>query len=308
VWFDAGVLTATTNPLFWNPNWDRADCSTEACSDPGLRERRSDVRVTQRLKFIKRHVVEIDYTLTNLADLDHRAINQEMPTVYTANGNGGPDLWRMFNSERVEIAIDTSGNDGFFYKNFESPGGWATMQDDLLSYGVGLYSENKITSMQGWQNRSIPFNNFRPLFPFGLPPLASVRARAYLLIGSFDTIAAEAAWLDASLPPFGHLDTPAPDAVVSGHAAIEGWALDNKGVALVELVIDGTTSLPLEYGASRPDVCLAWPGYSGCNDAGFHGTLDTSTLSACQHLLEIRARDGDGNEKILSRRRVTVSR
>ncbi len=303
-----GVLTVTTNPLFWNPNWDRTDCSTAACDDPGLRERRSDVRVAQSLKFVRKHVVELDYTVTNLADLDHRSTGQEMPTVYTANGNNGPDLWRLFNSQGTEIAIDTPGNDGFFYENFQSPGGWATMQNDNLDYGVGLYTENRLTGFQGWQLRSLPFNNFRPQFPFGIPAYGTVRARAYLLLGSHATITDEAQWLDEHLPPFGCLDAPTPDEVISGNATVRGWALDNQGVAAVELIVDGTTVVPLNYGSGRPDVCLVWPNYANCDNVGYSGTLDTSALTACQHLLEINARDTDDNERIIARRRVTVSR
>ena len=303
-----GVLTVTTNPLFWNPNWDRSDCSSDACSDPVLRDRRSDVRVIQSIVFIKRHVAQIDYTVINLSDLDHRSTAQEMPTVYTANGNNGPDLWRLFSSEGVEIPIDTpAGGDGFYYENFDSPGGWATMQNDAANYGVGLYAENRQSSWQAWQLRSLPFNNFRPLALFGIPPFGVVRARAYLILGGRDTVAAEAAWLDVNLPPFGWLDVPADDEAVAGGAEIAGWALDNKGVTAVELVVDGAVTVPLAYGGSRPDVCGVWPQYPGCDLVGFGGTLDTSALTPCGHILEIRASDADGNARVIARRRIFVS-
>ncbi|MFC1612128.1 hypothetical protein ACFL6C_14285 [Myxococcota bacterium] len=308
VWFSGGVLFATTNPLFWNPDWDSPNCNNDGCGNASLRDRRSDVRVTQSLKFIKRHVLELRYTLVNLASQDHRATNQEMPTVYTANGNGGPDLWRMLNSDGVEIAIDTPGNDGFYYKNFTSPGGWAALQDDNLTYGVGLYSENRNPSMQAWQNRALPFNNFRPLFHFGLPANGTVQARAYLLIGAFSTIAADAGWLDSHLPPFGHLDAPSADAVLSGSVELFGWALDNREVTSVILRVDGTMEVPMTYGTPRSDVCLVWPGYAGCPDVGFSGAFDTSVLTACDHLFEVFARDAHGNEKVIARRRGFVSR
>ncbi|MBW1871396.1 MAG: hypothetical protein JRJ19_04990 [Deltaproteobacteria bacterium] len=303
-----GVLTVTTNPLFWNPNWDRQDCSDAACDDPNLRERRSDVRVIQSLRFVDKLVVELTYSVINLGDLNHASTAQEMPTVYTANGTGNTiDLWRLFNSEGTEIAIDTPGNDGFFYENFDSPGGWATLQNDDLDYGVGMYSENRLTAMQGWQKRSLPFNNFRPIFPFGLPPYGTVNARAYLIVGSQATIADRAAWLDTSLAPFGWLDEPAPDAVLNGVVTVRGWALDNKAVSSMEVLVDGVPAATLSVGGSRSDVCLVWPAYPGCPNVGFSGSLDTSGLSECQHLLEIRATDSDGNQRIIARRRVSVS-
>jgi hypothetical protein len=304
-----GAINITTDPLFWNPNWDRADCVDEACGNPSLNTRRSDVRVIQRVRFVRSHVVELDYTVINLEALDHRATAHELPTVYTANGEGGPDLWRLFNSAGTEIAIDTPGNDGFYYENFTSPGGWATMQNDDLDYGVGLYTENRLTGFQGWQNRGLPFNNFRPGFSFAIPPYGQIRARSYLILGSLATVGAEAQWLDAHLPPFGVLDAPVADAEVSGTVALHGWALDNKGVAAIELVIDGGAPIPLTYGASRPDVCAVWPGYAGCSDVGYSGSFDAGALAPaeCGHVLEINAIDGDGNQRIIARRRVYVA-
>lgn len=306
--FTDGVLEASVNPLFWNPNWDRTDCSSAACDDPALRERRSDVRVIQKLRFVRTHVVELEYTVINLSDMDHRATGQEMPTVYTANGIGGPDLWRLFNSEGTEIPIDTfAGGDGFYYENFESPGGWAGMQNDGADYGVGLYAENRLSTWQAWQLRSLPFNNFRPLPSFGIPSLGVVRARVYLILGAYGTISAEAAWLDANLPPFGVLDGPAEDETLSGVVDLYGWALDNRGVTSVEAVVDGDLTVALSYGGSRPDVCAVWFHYPGCNDVGFSGSLDTSLLTACGHIIEIRAADADGNTRVIARRRIFVS-
>jgi hypothetical protein len=303
-----GVLTATTNPLFWNPNWDRTDCSDAACSSSTLRSRRSDVRVVQRLKFIKQNIVELSYDLINLSSLNHRVAGQEMPTVYTANGGDSTqDLWRLFNSQGTEIAIDQPANDGFFYKNFSSPGGWATMQNDALNYGVGLYNENRLTQMQGWQNRALPFNNFRPQFAFGLPANGTVRAHAYLLIGSLSTISADAGWLDSHLPPFGWLDQPAVDAVVSGNVSVGGWALDNIGVDRVWALVDGTASFPLTYGTARADVPKVWPGYPDGNNVGFSGSFNSSGLTPCYHLIEILAEDTHDNVRVIARRRVRVA-
>ena len=227
--------------------------------------------------------------------------------MYTGNGHGGPDLWKVYDSEGRQVIVDTpAGGDGFFYEDFDSPGGWVAMQDDGLTYGVGIYYENRLTTFQAWQLRSLPFNNVRARFSFGIPASAVVRARAYLVLGSYATIAGQVAWLDVHLAPFGALDSPAAEAVVSGSAPISGWALDNKGVTSVELVIDGGASVPLAYGAVRPDVCLAWPGYAGCDAVGFSGTLDASALTPCAHLLEVRAADADGNVRVIGAARIFV--
>jgi hypothetical protein len=307
--FTGGALRVVTTPLFWNPNWDRSDCDSSGCSDAALAWRRSDVQVTQTMRFVATHIVQLEYAVQNLTAVDHAATGQEMPTMYTANGNGGPDLWKVYDSTGAQVLVDTpAGGDGFFYEDFDSPGGWVAMQDDGLTYGVGIYYENRLTTFQAWQLRSLPFNNVRSRFSFGIPASGSVHARAYLVLGSYDTIAAQVVWLDTRLAPFGTLDVPAADAHISSSAAISGWALDNRGVTSVELVIDGGTTVPLAYGASRPDVCVAWPGYAGCDAVGYSGTLDTSTLTPCGHLLEVRASDADGNVRVIAARRVIVDR
>ncbi len=304
-----GAIGLSTTPLFWNPNWDFTDCTSTGCTVPALRDRRSDVEVHQTLRFVRTHVVELTYEVVNLADIDHAATEQEMPTVYTANGEEGTqDLWRLFDSDGTQVAIDTpAGGDGFYYENFTSPGGWVSMQNDAASYGVGIFYENMLQGFQGWQLRSLPFNNVRARFSFGIPASGTVFARAYLILGSLDSVAAEAAWLDAGLPPFGVIDAPTDDEPLTGTVTVRGWALDNDGVASMELWVDGAPATALAYGQSRPDVCLVWPGYRGCDDVGYSGTFDFSTLSSCQHLIEVRATDTDGNVRVIARRRVMVT-
>ena len=304
----AGVLSVTTLPLFWNPNWDRADCVEQACSDPALNMRRSDVRVTQTLRFVREHVVELEYVVTNLTATSHAPTIQEFPTIYPSNGgNGTQDLWRLFNSAGAEVAIDVPANDGFNVRDFTSPAGWVTMQNSALNYGVGLYNESRETSWQGWQQRALPFNNFRPQLEFGIPALGTVRGRSYLLLGSQSTISSEAQWLDANLAPFGVLDAPVANAALAGVVEVRGWALDNKGISSMQLRIDRQTTVPLTYGDQRPDVCAVWPGYPACTAVGYHGTVDAGTLTACAHLFEVVAVDTDGNSRVIARRRVTVA-
>ena len=96
-----------------------------------------------------------------------------------------------------------------FVRSFTSSEPWVTLQNDNLDYGVGLLHENALLDFQGWQNRSLPFNNFRSAFYFGIPAYGNVNARAYLLVGGYTTIQADAQWLQNNLPPFGSLDAPA---------------------------------------------------------------------------------------------------
>ncbi len=303
VTFADGALQVVTQPLFWNPNWDRSDCESTVTDA----WRRGDVRVTQTMRFVATHVVQVEYQIDNLADLNHAATGQEMPTMYTANGNGGPNLYRVMDSAGNEIAVDTpAGGDGFYYKNFTSSGGWVSLQNSDLTYGVGIYYENRLTGFQAWQLLSLPFNNVRAQFSFGIPPFGTVKARAYLILGKYSDIGTQVNWLDGALAPFGWLDSPTADATVSGTMSVGGWALDNHGVTGVEVLIDGAVAGTVSYGASRPDVCKVWPGYANCNNVGFSGNINVSGLSECPHLVEIRASDADGNQRIIARQRVSV--
>ena len=305
-----GAATLTTTPLQWNPHWDRSDCNSNACGDPSVNTLRSDVQLTQRVRFVREDVVELSYRVLNLGDLDHRPAAHEFPTVYAAYGKDGtPDLYRLFDSSGIEITSGWSVDaHGFRYQNFTSPGGWASLQNAGADYGVGLYYETGMGSFQAWNKAADPkFNNFRGLFSFGLAPYAEVRARSYLILGAIASIGAQAQWLENSLAPFGSLDEPVADATVSGVISVRGWALDNKAVSQVQMIVDGGAPVTLGYGGSRPDVCMVWPGYSACAGAnvGFQGSLNTSALAAdpCGHVLEINVIDNQGNQHIIARRR-----
>ncbi len=306
-----GAIDVKTTPLYWNPHWDRSDCNSDACSNPAVNMRRSDVEVDQRVRFVRPNIVELSYVVTNLSAIDHAVSAHEFPTVYTSFGRmGTPDLDRLFDSTRTEIPINDHppADATFRYKNFTSPGGWVSLQNDALDYGIGLMYENGLDFYQAWQADDPDFNNFRGLFSFGIPAFGQVRARSYLILGSLDTVAAEAQWLDDNLAPFGSLDAPTSDTPLSGVVPVHGWAMDNKGVAAVQLIIDGGAPIPLSYGASRPDVCRVWPGYAQCagNNMGFTGSFNADALapSECGNVLEVRVVDTDGNARIIARRRV----
>jgi hypothetical protein len=302
-----GVLESAVRPLHWNPDWELASCDNGGCSDPAKKALKSDVLYTQRLRFVHTNVVELQMTVDNLSPIDHPVAHQEFPTLYATYGAGGtPNLHVLLDSAGTQIAIDEPANDGFFVKQFQSPGPLVTLQNTSKDYGVGLYYENRLTEFQGWQKAGV-FNNVRSVFPFGIPANGTLSARAYLILGSFATVKVLGEWLDASLPPFGVLDTPTLDQAANGALAVSGWALDNKAVASVQVLLDGVVAGTLAYGQARPDVCQAWPGYAACPAVGFSGTVDLSGVTPCQHLVEIRATDTDGNNRVIARTRVEVT-
>jgi len=306
----SGEISLRTAMLQWNPNWDRTDCK-ESCSSPSTDKRVSDVELTQRVRFVRPNVVELSYSVRNLGSIDHPATVHEFPTVYAAFGkNGTPDLLRLFDSSAKEITSGWSTDiHGFRHQNFPSPGGWASLQNTAADYGVALFYESGMSQFQAWDKLANPtkFNNFRGLYSFPIRPKAVVNARSYLILGGIKDVVAETKWLDTHLPPFGSLDFPVAEAKVSGVVSLQGWALDNRSVSGVSATVDGGAPVILTYGADRPDVCGVWPGYPACSKSkvGFGGTIDVSALppKACGHILEVKAVDGDGNEKVIARRR-----
>lgn len=303
----AGMLTAQVRPLHWNPDWQEPTCVNGGCGDPAKKNLLSDVRYIQRLRFVDPHIVEMEMTVENLSAISHGITAQEFPTLYAAYGaNGTPDLHVLLNAAGQSIPIDQPANDGFFFKQFVSPGPWVTLQNAALSYGVGIYYENRLAEFQGWQKKGI-FNNVRSVFPFGIPANGTVSARAYLMLGSFETISGLAAGLDAKLPPFGVTESPKANAVVdAGQVVVSGWALDNKGVQTITVRLDGVTVAVQTLTVPRPDVCQAWPGYAACPIVGFSGTVNLAGVTPCAHILEVAAKDGDGNERVLSRTKLWV--
>ena len=96
--------------------------------------------------------------------------------------------------------------------------------------------------------------------------------------------------------PTVHIDSPAPGATVSGTVTVSGWAIDNDsavGTAIgsVRVLVDGTSMGTATYGASRPDVCAAYPGRPGCPNVGFTYSLNTATLASGSHTITVTATD-----------------
>ena len=300
-----GEMIASVVPYQWNPAWDRKDCVSDICDDISYKYRLSDMRYIQKIRWVDPNIVEIKMTIHNLTDIERSPTLQEFPTLYVPYGEHGLQNYNvLLDSNGTQIAIDVPANDGFFMKNFESAGGWTTLQNSVRDYGVGIYYENRLTEFQGWQKDGI-FNNVRSRIVFGLPANGTVSARAYLILGSFATVKILAEGLDAKIPPFGYADTPANDDEVSGDTLnVEGWVLDNKGVSKIEVFIDGVSKGEIALNTAREDVCKEWPGYSMCPTAGYSGSVNISDLSVCAYLVEIKATDTDSNVRVIAKKRI----
>jgi hypothetical protein len=104
------------------------------------------------------------------------------------------------------------------------------------------------------------------------------------------------------LAPFGALETPDHNATLTAIANGTGWALDNVGVVLVEVLVDGQKITEATYGNARPDIAATWGTFPNAANAGFRFSLDTTLLANGEHRLSVRVFDAQGNSTVIGSR------
>jgi len=106
------------------------------------------------------------------------------------------------------------------------------------------------------------------------------------------------------LAPFGVLETPGVRATLNLTASGSGWALDNVGVAEVDVLVDGQKAGVAIYGLSRPDIAAVWGGFPDAVHSGFSFTIDTTKFATGEHTLAVQLMDAAGNVTIVGTRTV----
>ena len=108
--------------------------------------------------------------------------------------------------------------------------------------------------------------------------------------------------------PFGNLDYPEPDSSVSanGVLSVVGWALDDRAVDHVEVLIDGLQERQAVTGIYRPDVAAYYPDAPGALVSGFLLNLDSTRLTNGVHTVTVKAVDNQGQVGLLGNRRIQV--
>ena len=120
---------------------------------------------------------------------------------------------------------------------------------------------------------------------------------------------------DASVSPFGAIDTPTQGGVVSGIVDNFGWVLspgaaraDGLGGGTVSVVIDGVVvGTPAQW-SSRPDLTAAFPSgqYQGVNASQGVYTFDSRTLTNGVHTIAWAVTDNQGQSAGVGSRYFTV--
>ena len=138
---------------------------------------------------------------------------------------------------------------------------------------------------------------------FPLPVYGSVEAQSYLFVGDWHAARTAIASLRTQPAPdiqvpFGFLDRPFPDSVIAGTVQLIGWALDDRGVTRVEVLVDGSVVSTGTLTINRPDLQGPWPWAP--LSSGYSLALDTRRFSDGPHLIAARAVDAAGNSVTLT--------
>jgi len=92
---------------------------------------------------------------------------------------------------------------------------------------------------------------------------------------------------------------------LTGIADVEGWAWALSGMATVDVFIDGNRLAAANYGTSRPDIPIAFPGAS--TTLGYQYSLDTTAFPNGSHAVVVKATDNLGHVATFATRQVTFS-
>jgi beta-N-acetylglucosaminidase len=102
----------------------------------------------------------------------------------------------------------------------------------------------------------------------------------------------------ASLPLRMAVDNPSPYSLVRGSISVNGWALNPSGIKSVNVLVDGVLKGQAGLGYSRPDVNAVFPGYPAGDKSGYGYILDTSSLSAGLHTIQVQAIGNNGTKSV----------
>lgn len=111
------------------------------------------------------------------------------------------------------------------------------------------------------------------------------------------------------LPALARMRQPDAGAVLAGHVAVTGWAIqDGSGVARVEVLLDGRVAALAHYGIEDVEVRSQWPRSDdpGQPDVGFSAALDLRGVAPGRHELALRVLGRDGRERVLEQRTIRV--
>jgi hypothetical protein len=105
--------------------------------------------------------------------------------------------------------------------------------------------------------------------------------------------------------PFGFFDGVGdnlPANVIRDSVPLIGWALDDDGVAAVDVTVDGAVVGRARYGDARPDVAAMFPGFPNGALSGWYFQLDTTNFLNDEHVVSALVVSNSGEVRPLNAR------
>jgi len=281
----------------------------------------SDVVIEQTVSFVPKfpYAVRLHYRITHLNSDTHSTAIQEFPAVWV---NREYDRFVSYSGIRPWTARDVD------MESLSSPGQtnsiryvpehWAALVDELGD-GLTVYVPQQYPYAASVQisGSSGAFgsgaNYFRPHVPFMFGPGSVLEGDVFVIAGDYrearkDIEAMHDAQASSNdvLSPFGAVDTPFANQVVTGIVPVSGWLIDDVAMGRIEVLVDGKQVGLASYGSSRPDVATVFP--NAAEQIGFSYPLDTRRLSIGPHEVVVRASDKAGNVAVFRGISIVVSR
>ena len=262
-------------------------------------------------------IVRVSYRFANEGQETHAIASQEFPFAYIRTPfnrfitYAGDDPW----TGGLELVRDipSQGNGGGLTVAPERWAGFVNSSDEGLvvwapqSYGQFSYA---FFDNQGPEENSTYY--LLPRAFLAIPPGYTEETQVFLLLGNWQRSRDRIYELNGSLgfadimPSFGTIDAPTPGVTVSDFQPVDGWAVDDHGVAKIEILLDGETIGLAQYGNSRQDVDGDYPGLPNAPHFGFQFDVNTALFPNGLHVLEAVATDTSGNTSQLRPGPITI--
>ena len=294
-----GSIYTKTQPIQWAPENFAGGPGNPVLGDAYIEKWVSAVPGFNR-------VFKVHYKITHFGTDTHANKYQELPVMYV-NPNvpnffyyGGNQPWT--NGALSQHVMPANCCD--ILPTAELWGAYL----DSSNVGIALYTPQQFPVSKGFNAFSTL--QFTPLCPYTWNPGTVLDFDTYILVGSVNESRAAIYALNdqtkpGTLTPMGWYDSTNNGSVVSGTITIAGWSWALPGMKSVDVYVDGSRFASANFGLSRPDVAIYFPGAP--SNTGFQYALDTTALPNGSHAILVKATDNNGDVATYATQQVTVN-
>ncbi len=250
-------------------------------------------------------VFKVHYKITHFGSDTHTNKFQELPVMYV-NPNvpnfsyyGGSQPWT--NGSLSQHVMSTNCCDVLPTAEL-----WGAYVDNS-NVGIALYTPQQFPVSKGFNAFSTL--QFTPFCTYTWYPGTVLEFDTYILVGPVSESRAviyalhDQQTTPSTLTPMGWLDTVL-NGSVSGTINVSGWSWALPGMKSVDVFVDGSRVGSADYGLSRTDIPVAFPGAPA--NTGFSYLLDTTVFPNGSHTILVKVTDNNGNVGTYATQHVTI--